>query len=181
MATASAVAIPSGAAWADPQIFASTSNRSPLSITVGRLSLAAVLPQAIETNPKEPLTVSLNASNGRGQLFYLTNFGNLTISQFTLAQSMANGNGAATVQTSYCAGGTASGAFTAIGTCAGGGTLTRAVTGSQTTLVTLTIPAGASRQFQMVTQAPLSGQDNTATLSVEVAASGVTSGTARNS
>jgi hypothetical protein len=181
MAAAAAVAIPCGAAWAEPQLFASTSNESPLSITIGRFSLAAVLPQATGTNPREPLTVTLNASNGRGQLFSLANFGNLAITQFTLSQSMTNGNGAATVQTSYCAGGTAAGAFTAIDTCAGGGTLTRAVTGSQANVVTLTIPPGASRQFQMVTQTPISGQDNTATLSVQVAASGALSGTARNS
>lgn len=181
MATALAVAIPAGVAWAKPQIFATTANKTPLSISVGRFSLAAVLPQGTGTNPKAPLTVSLDASNGRGQLFFLTNFGDVTISTFAMTQSMTSSNGSATVQTSYCAGGAASGAFTAIGTCAGGGTLTRAVTGTQNTLVTLTIPAGESRQFQMVTQTPISGKDNTATLSVQVAPSGVVSQAASNS
>lgn len=181
MAAALAVAIPAGVAWAEPQIFATTANKTPLSISVGRFILAAVLPQKSGTNPKAPLTVSLDASNGRGQLFFLTNFGDLAISKFTMTQSMTSSNGSATVQTSYCAGGNASGAFTAIDTCAGGGTLTRAATGTQTTLVTVTIPAGDSRQFQMVTQTPSSGKDNTATLSVQVAPSGAVSQAASNS
>jgi hypothetical protein len=181
MAAASAVAIPTGAAWGEPQVSATSSNKTPLAISVGRFSMAAVMPQAVGTNPKAPLTVTLDASNGRGQIFFLTNFGDLAISRFTMAQSMTISSGPASVLTSYCAGGTASGAFTSIGTCAGGGTLTRAVTGSQTALVTLTVPAGASRQFQMVTQAPSSGRDNTATLSVEVTPSGAVGAAASNS
>ena len=181
MAAATAVAIPAGVAWGAPQILASSANKTPLSISVGRFSLAAVMPQAVGTNPKAPLTVTLDASNGRGQLFFLTNFGDLDVSKFTMTQSMTSSISAASVLTSYCAGGTASGAFTSIGTCAGGGTLTRAVTGAQSILVTLAIPAGASRQFQMVTQAPSSGRDNTATLSVEVAPSGAVGAAASNS
>ena len=178
---ACAVATPSTSAWGESLVVARTANATPLSISVGRFGLAAVLPQALGTNPKAPLTLTLDASNGRGKLFYLTNVGELDISKFTVVQSMTSTIGSASVQTSYCSGGSAAGGFTAIDVCAGGGTLTRAATGAQSASVTLTIPAGTSRQFQMVTQSPNSGKDNTGTLSVQVDGTGAISTAAKNS
>ena len=162
-------------------VTATTSNPSPLAISVGRYSLVAVTETATSTNPQSPLTVTLDASNGRGQFFLLRNFGELDVTAFTIGQSMTSNIGAASATTSYCAGGSSGGTFTSIGVCAGGGTLTRAVAGSQSALVTLTIPAGSSRQVQVATQSPTSGKDNVVTISVSVAGSGVKSQTARHS
>ena len=98
-----------------------------------------------------------------------------------MAQAMTSLIGAASAQTSYCAGGTANGAFQSPGVCAGGGTLTRALTGAQSATITLTIGAGSSREFEVATQSPASGKDNTVTISVAVAGSGVRSGALTNS
>jgi hypothetical protein len=143
--------------------------------------LVAVTTAGANTNPQAPLTISLDASNGRAQFYLLKNFGELDITAFTIRQSMTSNIGAASATTSYCAGGSSGGTFTSIGACAGGGTLTRAVAGSQSALVTLTIPAGSSRQVQVATQSPTSGKDNVVTISVSVAGSGVKSQAARHS
>ncbi len=173
-------ATPSAAASGATLIIATTQNPTPHLVTVGRYSLAAVLPSAADSNPRSALTTSLTASNNRAQAFLLKNFGELEVTAFTVSQSMTSNVGAATAITSYCAGGTSGGAFQSTGVCAGGGALTRAVSGSQSAIVTLTIKPGESREFQMVTQSPTSGKDNTVTLSVAVAGSGVKSGAATN-
>ena len=171
--------IPSAAG--DTLIRATTSNPSPQAVSIGRYGLVAVTTAGANTNPQAPLTISLDASNGRAQFYLLKNFGELDITAFTIRQSMTSNIGAASATTSYCAGGSSGGTFTSIGACAGGGTLTRAVAGSQSALVTLTIPAGSSRQVQVATQSPTSGKDNVVTISVSVAGSGVKSEAARHS
>lgn len=174
-------AAPVASAAGDTLVTATTSNPSPLAVSVGRYSLVAVMEAATSANPQSPLTVTLDASNGRAESFLLKNFGELDVTDFTISQSMTSNIGAASAITSYCAGGSSGGAFASIGVCAGGGSLTRAATGSQSALVTLTIPAGSSRQVQVATQSPTSGKDNVVTISVSVAGSGVKSAAARNS
>jgi hypothetical protein len=183
MAAAIVAAIPSALASASGEtlIVATTQNPSPLLVSVGRYSLAAVLPQDSGSNPRAPLTVSLTASNGHTQSFLLRNFGEMDVTAFTLTQAVTSLLGAASPLTSYCAGGSANGAFQSPGVCAGGGTLTRAATGAQSANITLSIGAGSSREFEVVTQSPVSGKDNTVTISVAVDASGVRSGTSTNS
>ena len=171
--------IPSAAG--DTLISATTSNPSPQAVSIGRYSLVAVTTAGANTNPQAPLTISLDTSNGRAQFYLLKNFGELDVTAFTLSQSMTSNIGAASAITSYCEGGSSGGAFTSIGVCAGGGTLMRAAAGSQSALVTLTIPAGSARQVQVATQSPTSGKDNVVTISVAVAGSGVKSGAAQHS
>ena len=84
------------------------------------------------------------------------------------------GNGANRVDLAYCTGGNAQGAFTTVGVCAGGGTLTTALQGKGSTLLSLTIPTGTARAFQATTRVRNNGQDTTDTISVEVSTSDVT-------
>lgn len=170
------VTAPVASAAGDTLITATSTNSTPLAVSVGKYSLVAVTQTASGVNPQAPLTVSLDASNGREQFFLLRNFGELDVIAFTLSQTMTSAIGAASAIISYCSGGSSGGAFVSIGVCAGGGTVTRAVSGAQSALVTLTIPAGSSRVFQVATQSPNSGKDNTVTISVAVAGNGVRSG-----
>ena len=128
---------------------------------------------AVATNTTGPLSVTLNAANSWGQLFYVQNIGDLDVASFRLSHTGPYGSGANRVDISYCAGGTAKGAFLSIGACDGGATLTRAVQGKGAAVLSVTIPAGTARAFQATTRVRGNGQDTTDTISVEVSTSGV--------
>ncbi|MGI9197516.1 MAG: hypothetical protein ACR2KE_08670, partial [Candidatus Nanopelagicales bacterium] len=108
-----------------------------------------------------------------GQLFYLQNIGDLDVVALTLSHTGPYGNGANRVDLAYCAGGTAGGAFVAVGTCAGGGTLTTVLQGKGSVVLSLTIPTGTARAFQATTRVRSNGQDTTDTISVDVSSTGV--------
>ena len=73
----------------------------------------------------------------------------------------------------YCAGGSAGGAFTTVGVCAGGGTLTTVLQGKGSVVLTMSIPTGTVRAFQATTRTRGKGQDTTDTISVAVSSSDV--------
>jgi hypothetical protein len=176
VAAIAVVTTPVASAAGDTLITATTANSTALAIAVGRYGLVAVKVQRANVNTQAPLTVTLDATNGRQELILMSNFGELDVTAFTISQSMTSTLGAASAITSYCAGGSSGGSFASIGVCAGGGTLTRAVAGGTSTRITVTIPAGTTREFQVAVQSPASGKDNTVTISVSVAGDGVKSG-----
>lgn len=153
---------------------ATSSNFLQLSILSATYRVSAVLPDQVATNTTGPLNLTLNAANSWGQLFYLQNIGDLTVNTVTLSHTGPYGNGNNRVDLAYCAGGTAGGAFVAVGECAGGGTLTTVLRGKGAIALSLTIPAGTARAFQATTRLRGAGQDTTDTISVEVSSSGVT-------
>ncbi|MFM1964937.1 MAG: hypothetical protein RL134_662 [Actinomycetota bacterium] len=158
---------------------ASSSNFLQLTVLTATYRLSAVLPAQVATNMTGPLTLTLNAGNSWGQLFYVQNIGDLDVATFVLSHTGPYGNGANRVDLAYCAGGSAQGAFLSIGACAGGATLTTAVQGKGAAALSVTIPAGTTRAFQATTRVRGNGQDTTDTISVEVSTSGViTRGTA---
>ena len=152
---------------------ASSSNFMQLTVLTATYRLSAVLPAQVATNTTGPLSVTLNAANSWGQLFYVQNIGDLDVASFRLSHTGPYGSGANRVDISYCAGGTAKGAFLSIGACDGGATLTRAVQGKGAAVLSVTIPAGTARAFQATTRVRGNGQDTTDTISVEVSTSGV--------
>ena len=166
---ASAVAAPFGSAWG--ATMASSSNFMQLSILTATYRVSAVLPEQVATNTTGPLTVTLNATNSWGQIFYLQNIGDLEVVTITLSHTGPYGNGANRVDLAYCTGGNAEGAFTTVGVCAGGGTLTTALQGKGSTVLALRIPTGTARAFQATTRVRNNGQDTTDTISVAVSSS----------
>lgn len=168
---ASAVATPFGSAQGASM--ASSSNFLQLSILTATYRVSAVLPEQVATNTTGPLSVTLNASNFWGQIFYLQNIGDLDAHTVTLSHTGPYGNGANRVDLAYCSGGSAQGAFTTIGVCAGGGTLTTVLQGKGSVVLSLTIPSGTVRAFQATTRIRGNGQDTTDTISVAVSRSGV--------
>lgn len=125
------------------------------------------------TNTTGPLTLTLNTANNWGELFYLQNIGDLDVVSLTLSHNGPYGNGANRVDLASCSGGSAGGAFTTVGVCAGGGVLTTAIQGRGSVVLPLAIPTGTARAFQATTRVRASGQDTTDTISVEVSSSGV--------
>ena len=168
---ASTVAAPLGGAWG--ATVATSSNFLQLSILTATYRVSAVLPDQLATNTTGPLTVSLDASNSWGQLFFLQNIGDLDVVTLTLSHTGPYGNGANRVDLAYCTGGTAGGAFTTVGVCAGGGTLTTVLRGKGSVVLPVSIPTGTVRAFQATTRSRSNGQDTTDTISVEVSGSGV--------
>jgi hypothetical protein len=152
---------------------ASSSNFMQLTVLTATYRLSAVLPAQVATNTTGPLSVTLNAANSWGQLFYVQNIGDLDVASFRLSHTGPYGSGANRVDISYCAGGTAQGAFLSIGACDGGATLTTAVQGKGAAVLSVTVPAGTARAFQATTRVRGNGQDTTDTISVEVSTSGV--------
>ena len=152
---------------------AASSNFLQLSVLTATYRVSPVLPSQVATNTTGPLTLTFNATNTWGQLFYLQNIGDLDVVTFTLSHTGPYGNGANRVDIAYCAGGSAGGAFVAVGTCAGSGTLTTVLQGKGSATLTLTIPAGTARAFQATTRSRSNGQDTTDTITVEVTSSGV--------
>lgn len=168
---ASAVAAPLGGAQG--ATMARSSNFLQLSILTATYRVSAVLPEQVATNTTGPLTISLSADNAWGQLFFLQNIGDLDVVTLTLSHTGPYGNGANRVDLAYCAGGSAGGAFTAVGVCAGGGTLTTVLEGKGSRVLTLSIPTGTARAFQATTRTRGKGQDTTDTISVAVSSSDV--------
>ena len=168
---ASAVATPFGGAWG--ATMAKSSNFLQLSILTATYRVSAVLPEQVATNTTGPLTITLNADNSWGQLFFLQNIGDLDVVTLTLSHTGPYGNGANRVDLAYCAGGSAGGAFATVGVCAGGGTLTTVLQGKGSVVLTMSIPTGTVRAFQATTRSRSNGQDTTDTISVEVSSSGV--------
>lgn len=152
---------------------ASSSNFLQLSILTATYRVSAVLPEQVATNTTGPLALTLNTVNSWGQLFYLQNIGDLDVVTLTLSHTGPYGNGNNRVDLAYCAGGSAGGAFLAVGECAGGGLLTTVLRGKGSVLLSLTIPTGTVRAFQATTRLRSNGQDTTDTVSVEVSTSGV--------
>ena len=152
---------------------AASSNFLQLSILAATYRISPVLPSQVATNTTGPLTLTLNATNTWGQFFYLQNIGDLDAASFTLRHTGPYGNGSNRVDIAYCAGGSAGGAFVAIGTCAGGGTLTTVLQGKGSAVLTLAIPAGTARAFQATTRSRSNGQDTTDTITVEVSSANV--------
>ena len=168
---ASAVAAPFSGAWG--ATMATTSNFLQLSILTATYRVSAVLPEQVATNTTGPLTISLNADNSWGQLFFLQNIGDLDVVTLTLSHTGPYGSGANRVDLAYCAGGSAGGAFTTVGVCAGGGTLTTVLQGKGSVVLTMSIPTGTVRAFQATTRTRAKGQDTTDTISVAVSSSDV--------
>ncbi|MGI9197553.1 MAG: hypothetical protein ACR2KE_08860 [Candidatus Nanopelagicales bacterium] len=166
-----AVATPVGSALGASR--AASSNFLQLSILTATYRVSAVLPSQVATNTTGPLIITLNATNQWGQPFYLQNIGDLDVVTLTLSHTGPYGNGANRVDLAYCAGGTAGGAFVALGTCAGGGTLTTVLQGKGSAVLGLTIPTGTARAFQATTRSRSNGQDTTDTISVVVSLAGV--------
>ena len=73
---------------------ASSSNFLQLSILTATYRVSAVLPERVATNTTGPLSVTLNASNSWGQIFYLQNIGDLDVHTVTLSHTGPYGNGA---------------------------------------------------------------------------------------
>lgn len=152
---------------------AASSNFLQLSVLTATYRVSPVLPSKVATNTTGPLTLTLNATNGWDQFFYLQNIGDLNVVSLTLSHSGQYGNGSNRVDLSYCSGGTAGGAFTAFGVCAGGGTLTNAIQGRGSVVLSLAIPAGTFRQFQASTRIRGNGQDSTDIINVQISSSDV--------
>ena len=152
---------------------ATTSNFLQLSMLTATYRVSAVLPEQVATNTTGPLTISLNATNSWGQIFFLQNIGDLDVVTLTLSHTGPYGNGANRVDLAYCTGGSAGGAFTTVGVCAGGGTLTPVLQGKGSVVLSLAIRTGTVRAFQATTRMRGNGQDTTDTISVEVSSSGV--------
>lgn len=154
---------------------AASANFLQLSVLTATYRVSAVLPAQVATNTTGPLNLTLNATNGWDQFFFLQNIGDLDVVTLTLSHSGQYGSGNAPnrVDLSYCVGGTAGGAFSAVGVCAGGGTFTTAIQGKGSVVLSLTIPAGTARAFQASTRSRGNGQDSTDTINVEVSSSGV--------
>ena len=167
----STVATPFGSAQG--ATMASSSNFLQLSILTATYRVSAVLPEQVATNTTGPLSVTLNASNSWGQIFYLQNIGDLDVHTVTLSHTGPYGNGANRVDLAYCAGGNAQGSFTTVGVCAGSGTLTTVLQGKGSVVLSLAIPTGTVRAFQATTRTRGNGQDTTDTISVAVSSSGV--------
>ncbi len=167
---ASVAAAPLGARGAT---MATSSNFLQMSVLTATYRISAVLPEQVATNTTGPLTVSLNADNSWGQIFFLQNIGDLDVATLTLSHTGPYGNGANRVDLAYCAGGSAGGAFTTVGACAGGGTLTTVLQGKGSVVLSLRIPTGTARAFQATTRTRSKGQDTTDTISVAVSSSGV--------
>ena len=165
------VTTPLGAAFGVTR--ASSSNFLQLAVLTATYRVSPVLPAQVATNTTGPLTISLNASNTWGQIFYLQNIGDLDVTTLTLSHNGPYGNGANRVDLAYCAGGTAGGQFTTVGVCAGGGVLTTAIQGKGSVVLSLSLPAGTVRAFQATTRNRGNGQDTTDTITVEVSSSGV--------
>ena len=168
---ASAVAAPLGGAWG--ATMAKSSNFLQLSVLTATYRVSAVLPEQVATNTTGPLTISLNADNSWGQLFFLQNIGDLDVVTLTLSHTGPYGNGANRVDLAYCAGGSAGGAFATVGVCAGGGTLTTVLQGKGSVVLAMSIPTGTVRAFQATTRTRGKGQDTTDTISVAVSSSDV--------
>lgn len=152
---------------------ASSSNFLQLAVLTATYRVSAVLPAQVATNTTGPLTLSLNATNQWAQIFYLQNIGDLDVTSLTLSHDGPYGNGSNRVDLAYCSGGNASGQFTTVGVCAGGGVLTTAIQGKGSAVLSLSLPAGSVRAFQATTRNRGNGQDTTDTISVEVSSSGV--------
>lgn len=152
---------------------AATSNFLQLSMLTATYRVSAVLPAQVATNTTRPLNLTFNASNGWSQFFYLQNIGDLDVVALTLSHTGPYGNGSNRVDLAYCAGGTAGGAFTSVGLCAGGGTFTTAIQGKGSVVLALTIPAGTARAFQATTRVRSNGQDTTDTINVQISSSDV--------
>lgn len=152
---------------------AATSNFLQLSMLTATYRVSAVLPAQVATNTTGPLNLTFNASNGWSQFFYLQNIGDLDVVALTLSHTGPYGNGSNRVDLAYCAGGTAGGAFTSVGLCAGGGTFTTAIQGKGSVVLALTIPAGTARAFQATTRVRSNGQDTTDTINVQISSSDV--------
>ena len=168
---ATAVATPLGSALGATR--ASSSNFLQLSVLTATYRVSPVLPAQVATNTTGPLTITLNATNTWGQIFYLQNIGDLEVVTLTLSHTGPYGNGSNRVDIAYCAGGSAGGSFAAIGTCAGGGTLTTVIQGKGSAVLSLSIPAGTARAFQATTRSRSNGQDTVDTINVDVSSSGV--------
>lgn len=168
---ASAVAAP--LVGARGATMATSSNFLQLSILTATYRVSAVLPEQVATNTTGPLNIALNSTNSWGQIFYLQNIGDLDVVLLTLSHTGPYGNGANRVDLAYCAGGSAGGAFTTVGECAGGGNLTTVLQGKGSVVLALSIPRGTARAFQATTRTRSKGQDTTDMISVEVSTSGV--------
>ena len=153
---------------------ATSSNFLQLTVLTATYRVSPVLPAQVATNTTGPLALTFNAANGWAQLFFLQNIGDLDVSSVTLSHTGPYGNGSNRVDIAYCSGGTAGGAFSAIGACAGGGTLTTVLQGKGSAVLALGIPSGTARAFQATTRVRGNGQDTTDTVNVEVSPSGVT-------
>ena len=168
---ATAVATPLGKAQGASG--ATSSDFLQLSVFTATYRVSPVLPSQVATNTTGPLTITLNATNTWGQIFYLQNIGDLDVVTLTLSHTGPYGNGSNRVDIAYCAGGSAGGSFAAIGTCAGGGTLTTAIQGKGSAVLSLSIPAGTARAFQATTRSRSNGQDTVDTINVDISSSGV--------
>ena len=169
--TTMVVTTPLGAALGATQ--ASSSNFLQLAVLTATYRVSPVLPEQVATNTMGPLTISLNSANQWGQIFYLQNIGDLDVTSLALSHTGPYGNGANRVDLAYCVGGTAGGAFTVVGVCAGGGVLTTAIQGKGSVVLPLALAAGTVRAFQATTRTRGNGQDTTDTITVEVSSSGV--------
>ena len=169
--TSIVVTTPLGAALG--AISAASSNFLQLAVMTATYRISPVLPAQVATNTTGPLTINLNAGNNWGQIFFVQNIGDLDVATFRLSHTGPYGNGSNRVDLAYCQGGSAGGAFTSIGVCAGGGTLTTAIQGKGSIDLAISIPTGTARAFQATTRNRSSGQDTTDTISVEVSAAGV--------
>lgn len=169
--TTTVVTTPLGAAFGVTG--ASSSNFLQLAVLTATYRVSPVLPAQVATNTTGPLTLGLNATNQWGQIFYLQNIGDLDVTRLTLSHTGPYGNGSNRVDLAYCVGGTAGGAFTAVGTCTGDGVLTTVLQGKGSVALDLALPAGSFRAFQATTRNRGNGQDTTDTITVEVSSSGV--------
>lgn len=168
----SVVATPAGSAFG-AGLTAATSNYFQLSLVTATYRVSAVLPSQVGTTTTGPLNLTLNATNGWAQFFYLQNIGDLDVISLTLSHTGPYGSGNNRVDISYCVGGTSGGAFTAFGVCAGGGTLTTVLQGKGSAVLTLSLPTGTARAFQAATKVRGNGQDTTDTITVQIASSDV--------
>jgi len=173
VAAAILVAATHGGSAMGAGLYAASSNFLQLTVLTATYRVSAVLPSQVATNTTGPLSLTFDAVNGWAQFFFLQNIGDLDVTSVTLSHAGPYGNGANRVDIAYCAGGTAGGAFSAVGSCAGGGSLTTVLQGRGSTVLALSIPAGTARAFQATTRVRGNGQDTTDTVNVEVSPSGV--------
>jgi hypothetical protein len=153
---------------------AKSENAVVTSVKAATFSLAAVRTTS-DVNPQAALVVALANGAMRGQLFYLKNFGNLTINAFTLSQTFTSGPSGVAI--TYCD--TSPFTFLDTTTCTSGSPTT-ALTGTSgsSALVSITITASTTRQFSM---RAISNRTTTETLGVSVARSGARAATVTNS
>jgi hypothetical protein len=165
---------PGALSFVSASAVANSKNAVVTSVTAATFSLAAVLTTG-DANPQAALVVALAKGPSRGQLFYLKNFGNLTINAFTLSQTFTAGPSGVAI--TYC--NTSPFTFINTTTCTSGSptTVLTGISGSSA-LVSITITASTTRQFSM---RQVSNKATTETLSVSVARSGARAATVTNS